>query len=178
MSRAYKFHDPEGIYFISYATVGWVDVFTRREYRDIVVDSLRHCQQEKGLRLFEWVVMSNHVHLIVGAANGHNLADIMRDHKKYTAKQIIRAIEEHGGESRREWMLRAFREAGAANSNNTTYQFWRQDNQPLQLDTNEEIDGRVEYIHDNPVAAGLVAEPHEYLYSSACKPGMLKLEEW
>jgi len=49
MSRAYKFHKPDGLYFITFATVSWVDVFTRRDYKDIVVESLRFCQKEKGL---------------------------------------------------------------------------------------------------------------------------------
>ena len=51
MSRAYKFHKPDGLYFITFATVAWVDVFTRRDYKDIVVESLRFCQKEKGLLL-------------------------------------------------------------------------------------------------------------------------------
>ncbi len=121
MSRAYKFNKPDGLYFITFATVGWVDVFTRRDYKDIVVDSLRFCQQEKGLLLFAWAIMSNHVHLIAEAAEGFKLQDIMRDFKKYTSKQIIKAIQEHPGESRKEWMLRIFREAGSGNSNNKDF---------------------------------------------------------
>jgi len=52
MSRAYEFDKPDGLYFITFATVGWVDVFTRRDYKDIVVESLHFCQKEKGLLLF------------------------------------------------------------------------------------------------------------------------------
>ena len=92
MSRAYKFHKPDGLYFLTFATVSWVDVFTRRDYKDIVIESLRFCQKEKGLLLFAWVIMSNHVHLIAEAAEGFKLQDIVRDLKKYTSKQIIRAI--------------------------------------------------------------------------------------
>ena len=95
MSPAYKFHKPDGLYFITFATVSWVDVFTRRDYKDIVVESLKFCQKEKGLLLFAWVIMSNHVHLIAEAAEGFKLQDIVRDLKKYTSKQIIKAIEEH-----------------------------------------------------------------------------------
>ena len=95
-----------------------MDVFTRRDYKDIVVESLKFCQKEKGLLLFAWVIMSDHVHLIAEAAEGCKLQDIIRDLKNYTSKQIIKSIKEHPGESRREWMLRIFRDAGAANSNN------------------------------------------------------------
>jgi REP element-mobilizing transposase RayT len=102
MSRSYKFHDPEGTYFITFATVEWVDVFTRRTYKDILVE-----------------IMSNHVHLIAAAAEGHALPDILRDLKKFTATQILKAIAENGQESRKEWMLPIFAKAGAANVNNT-----------------------------------------------------------
>ena len=126
MSRAYKFHNPEGLYFISFATVSWVDVFTRREYKDIVVESLRYCHKEKGLELFSWCVMSNHVHLIARAKEGYQLQHIVRDLKKYTSKQVLKAIESNPQESRKEWMLPIFKRAGTYNSNNKTYQFWQQ----------------------------------------------------
>ena len=62
MSRNYKFNNPEGVYFVSFAVVEWIDVFTRNEYKDILLDSLRYCQQEKGMEIYAWCIMSNHVH--------------------------------------------------------------------------------------------------------------------
>ena len=103
----YKIRDKEGIHFITFAVTEWVDVFTRREYRDIVLDSIKHCQKEKGLVLHAWCLMSNHVHLVVSAKN-NDTSDILRDFKKFTSKQIIKAIEENPGESRKEWMLKIF----------------------------------------------------------------------
>jgi len=82
----YKIRDKEGIHFVTFAVVEWVDVFTRKEYRDILLDSLSHCQQEKGLLLHSWCLMSNHVHLVVSAKE-HNISDILRDFKKYTGKK-------------------------------------------------------------------------------------------
>ena len=95
MSRNYKFHNPEGVYFVSFAVVEWVDVFTRNEYKDIIVESLDFCQKNKGLEIFAWCVMSNHVHLIIRAKEGYILQDIMRDFKKFTSKKIINAIKEN-----------------------------------------------------------------------------------
>ena len=95
MSRTYKFGNPEGIYFVSFATVGWIDVFTRREYKDILIESLAFCQKNKGLILYCYVLMSNHIHLIGKAQEGFELSWIIRDFKKYTSKQIIKAIEEN-----------------------------------------------------------------------------------
>ena len=181
MSRAYKFHKPDGLYFITFATVSWVDVFTRRDYKDIVVESLRFCQKEKGLQLYAWVIMSNHVHLIARAMAGAKLQDIIRDLKKFTSKQVLKAIAEHPGESRREWMLKIFREAGAANGNNKDFQFWQQHNKPIELTSNEMIERYVDYLHDNPVKAGYVELAEDYVYCSAPatagKPSLVKLEE-
>ncbi|MEO7081246.1 MAG: transposase [Flavobacteriales bacterium] len=182
MSRSYKFHDPEGIYFISFATVQWVDVFTRREYKDIVVESLRHCQEKKGLLLYAWVIMSNHVHMIAAAAEGHALPDILRDLKKYTASQILNAITENSQESRKQWMLPIFSKAGAANPNNTHYQFWRQDDRPIQLISAAVFGQKLNYLHENPVVEGYVEQAEDYVYCSAPaiagKPGLLKLEPY
>ena len=125
----YKIRNQGAIHFITFAVVEWVDVFTRKDYRDIVLDSLRHCQQKKGLLLHSWCIMSNHLHLIVSAKD-NNLSDILRDFKKFTSKQLIAAIENNPTESRKDWMLNIFREQGQRNSRNTNYQFWRQDNQP------------------------------------------------
>ena len=123
----YKIRNKEGIHFITFAVVEWVDVFTRKEYRDIVLDSIRYCQQEKGLILHAWCLMSNHIHLIISAKN-NDTSDILRDFKKFTSKQIVTAIINSQHESRRDWMLNIFKSQGEKNIRNTNYQFWRQDN--------------------------------------------------
>lgn len=128
----YKIGNKEGIHFITFAVVEWVDVFTRKEYKDILIESLKHCQKSRGLVVYSWCVMSNHVHLIVSAKN-NDTSEILRDFKKFTSKEIIKAISNHPGESRKEWLLEIFRKAGAQNSRNKTCQFWRQDNQPKEL---------------------------------------------
>jgi len=108
MSRTYKFENPDGVYFITFATVGWVDVFTRREYKDILIDSLQFCQKEKGLILFAYVIMTNHVHLIARSKDGFELSNIMRDFKKFTSKQVIKALDLNPKESRKRMDIRNF----------------------------------------------------------------------
>ena len=132
----YKIWNKEGIHFITFAVVEWVDVFTRKEYRDIVLDSIRYCQAEKGLIVYSWCLMSNHVHMIVAAKNA-DLSDILRDFKKHTSKQLVKAIISNPQESRKDWMLAIFKEAGNANSRNENYQFWQQDNQPKECYSKE-----------------------------------------
>jgi len=174
MSRAWKFHNPDGVYFITFATVGWIDVFTRPAYKEIITDSLSYCIKEKGLELFAWVLMSNHVHIVARAKEGHLLQDIVRDLKKFTSRKLLKAIEENDQESRKEWMLAIFKKAGSYNSNNSHYQFWRQDNKPIELQTGEAMGKAVDYIHANPVKEGIVSQAEHYQYSSAHRSHILE----
>lgn len=99
---AYKFDDPDGLYFVTFTVVEWVDVFTRSEYCEIVLDSINFCQKEKGLEVYAWVIMSNHIHLIISrTANGNPLSEIMRDFKKFTASSIVKNIENNPKGSRK-----------------------------------------------------------------------------
>lgn len=167
MPSRYRIYDHQDAYFITFAVVEWVDALSRPYYKDILMDSFRYCQQNKGLELYAYVVMNNHVHLIASAAEGYNLSDILRDLKKFTSKKIIAAIEENVQESRKRWMLWLFRSNGQRNSNNEVYQFWQQDNHPVCLDSAALIDQRLNYLHNNPIAEGIVEEPEHYIYSSA-----------
>jgi putative transposase len=178
MDGKYKISNPEGIYFISFATVGWIDVFTRKNYRDIIVDSLNFCVEKKELILYGWVIMSNHLHLVCKAKQG-NLSAILRDFKAHTAKAILAEIKTNP-ESRKEWMLAIFKTAGAHSTKNKEYQFWRHDNHPIEVFTNEVIDQKLEYLHNNPVKAGIVSKADDYVYSSAMDycgmKGLVKIE--
>ncbi len=161
----YKIRDQKGIYFITFAVVEWIDVFTRKKYANIVIESLSYCIQHKGLKVHAWCIMSNHVHLIISSDN--NLSDVLRDFKKFTSKAIIEAIQNSKEESRKNWMLWIFKKAGEKNSRNNDYQFWRQDNHPLQLETATFTLDKLNYLHNNPVKAGLVEKAEDYLLSSA-----------
>lgn len=110
MSEKYKIQDQDKLYFITFAVVHWVDTFTRPLYKDIIVDSLQYCQREKGLDIYAWCLMTNHLHLIAGRNGNTKLEDIIRDFKKYTSVHICRQIEENDGESRKKWLLWIFRE--------------------------------------------------------------------
>lgn len=180
MTSKYKFHDPEGTYFITMTVVDWLDVFTRPIYNDIMVNSLAYSIRNKGLILHAWVIMSNHIHLIVSVNHKHKLSDIFRDLKKFTSKKIVAEIENNIEESRKKWMLWIFRNHGSKNPNNKEIQFWQQDSHPIELDKNEMIDQRLDYLHNNPVKATIVHEPEHYIYSSAIDyvggKGLIKLE--
>ena len=142
-------------------------MFTRPLYKDILVESLNYCIRNKGLVVYAWVIMSNHVHLVIERRTVA-LDDVMRDLKSYTSKAITKAIENNPQESRKAWMLWMFERAGTKNNNNSKYQFWQQHNQPIELTLEAfAIDSSIDYIHNNPVKAGFVDQPEHYPYSSA-----------
>lgn len=100
--------------------------------------------------------------------SGNNApSDQIRDFKSYTSKKLLKTIEENLQESRREWLLWMFEKAGKQNATVTNRQFWQQHNKPIELWTDKVIQQKIEYIHNNPVAAGFVTDPVDWKYSSA-----------
>ncbi|MBL0182693.1 MAG: transposase [Chitinophagaceae bacterium] len=180
MSSKYKPGEDAIAHFITFSVVGWIDVFSREHYKEIIINSLKYCQENKGLKLHAWVIMTNHVHLII-STDTNRIEWLVRDIKKYSSKQIIAAIRDSTTESRKEWMLNIFSYAGKSNSNNKDFQFWKQDYHPIELNTTIKCKDRLDYLHENPVRSGLVWEPWHYKYSSAIdyytnEHGLLKVE--
>lgn len=157
---------PDHVYFLTMTVVDWVDVFTRPGYRHVIVEALRYCQQHKGLELYAWCLMSNHLHLMAGAAPEKNLSDILRDFKRYTSKAITTAIQ-RDPESRRQWMLHRFAYNARTDAKSEIYKFWQEGNEAKELITRDFTLQKLHYLHQNPVRAELVSEAEHYLYSSA-----------
>ncbi len=165
MTDKYKIDDQEGLYFLTFQIVRWIDIFTRQVYKDIILDSFRFCQKNKGLKVHSWVIMSNHIHAILSSDN-ENLSGTIRDFKTFTSKAIIEAIKQRN-ESRKVWMLTLFEFEATKHKRNKNYQVWTHDNHPVELLSNKFIDQKIEYIHDNPIKAGIVDKSEDYVYSSA-----------
>jgi REP element-mobilizing transposase RayT len=89
MSTKYKATTTEEAFFITITTVGWVDLFTRLNQKNIIINALQHCQKNKGLEIYAYCLMSSHIHLFCKATNGFILSDVLRDFKKFTSKKII-----------------------------------------------------------------------------------------
>jgi REP element-mobilizing transposase RayT len=155
MSNAgYQIRDQFAVHFITFSVVEWIDVFTRKIYADMVVESLKFCQTNKGLRVHAWCIMSNHVHLIISTQEPITLSEVLRDFKKFTSSNIIKAIENNMQESRRNWMLWIFKKVGEKNKRNENYQFWQQDNHPIECSTIEILQSKMKYLHENPCPFG------------------------
>ncbi|MFT7238339.1 MAG: putative transposase [Cyclobacteriaceae bacterium] len=166
MSRKYKFHNKEGLYFVSFATVYWPDVFVRDQYFELMLNSFDYCRKNKGMEIYSYCIMTSHVHLIF-RANQSNPSNLIKEMKTFTSKKLQASVESNPQESRREWLLWMMKYAGMKNSNVQHRQFWQQHNKPIELWSPEVIDQKVDYIHQNPVVAGYVLEAEHWKYSSA-----------
>jgi putative transposase len=158
MAYEYRIKDQQAVYFITSTVHQWVDVFTRQDYVQIVIDSLKFCQKEKGLKIYAWVIMSNHIHLIIQSEKNH-LSDILRDFKKYTSTQIIRAIENNSKESRKKWLLWLLKK-------DNKIWFWEEGYHGEEIYSEDFFMTKLKYMHLNPVMAGIVLKEEEYLNSS------------
>jgi REP element-mobilizing transposase RayT len=166
MGNAYQIQDQDRPYYLTFQVVGWADIFSRKLYRDIILDSLKYCRKSKGLNLFAYVIMTNHMHVIMQSRVG-DLSGLVRDFKKFTSKAILKEVNENKQESRREWLEMVFRYHAKYNKRANEMQLWTHENHAVELSTNDMIDSRLEYIHENPVRAGWVENAEDYLYSSA-----------
>lgn len=124
----YKIRDQSATHFLTFTIMGWIDIFSRQRYRDLVLQSFQFCRQKKGLLIGSYVVMSNHIHTI-WTASQNNLSDILRDFKTYTSKAITASIETEP-ESRREWLLYMFRFFANRTNANEHFKVWTGDNHP------------------------------------------------
>jgi len=165
MPTGYQIKNQEAAHYLTIQIVYWIDLFSRKTYRDIIIKSLKYCSKHKGLELFGYVIMSNHIHIIVRSTTS-DLSGVLRDFKKYTSKQIIEEMT-NNPESRKEWMLRLFGHAAKRQNKKGDYQVWTHENHALELYGNEFIQQKLEYIHNNPVRAGIVKNAEDYIYSSA-----------
>ena len=165
MPTVYQIVDQSEMYFVTFRVVYWIDVFSRSTYRDLFLESLEYCRKHKSLEVYGYVIMTNHVHLLMRNASG-DISGTIRDLKKYTSKKITEAIDSPS-ESRREWILRLMAHAAKRQNKEGTYQLWTHENHAELVYSNSFIEQKLEYIHQNPVRAGFVGKAEDYLYSSA-----------
>jgi len=150
------------LHFLTHTIVDWIDLFTRRELAMIVVDSMNYCIEKKGLEVYVWCLMPSHLHMIASVVSGNeqDISEVMRDFKRHTSTALLRGIETEF-ESRRIWLKSHFTLATGE------HQVWQEGMRPIELYTGKFTRQKVDYIHMNPVVAGIVDEPEHYLLSSA-----------
>jgi putative transposase len=158
---------------ITFTTVQWLPLFTRKPYFDILLDSLQFCRQHKGLKLHAYVILDNHLHLLAAA---DKLTDIIRDFKSYTAKLLIARLEQ----DHKTWVLNQLQYYKKSNKIKSAYQVWQEGFHPQQIISEEMLHQKADYLHHNPVRIGVVERPEDWLYSSAGdyagRKGILELD--
>jgi putative transposase len=161
MRSRYTIRESGVPYFMTCTTVQWLPLFTRKPYFDILIDSLRFCRQHKGLKVHAYVILDNHLHLVVA---GSKLTDIIRDFKSYTVKLLIARLEQ----DHKTWVLNQLQYYKQSTKTQSAYQVWQEGFHPQQIISEEMLHQKVDYLHHNPVRIGVVERlPEDWLYSSA-----------
>lgn len=166
----------DAVFFVTMTVASWIDVFTRKEYYEEIVKNIQYCQKHKGLELYGYVIMTNHIHWIAGQKEGE-LNHLLRDFKSYTAKQLLNNIFSNPTESRKDWMKIVFQYNARFKRQNAEYMFWQRTNHPIDCFNRKVVLQKMSYIHNNPVRAGFVSEPWHWWYSSANPQSPIKVLE-
>ncbi|MGZ5051320.1 MAG: REP-associated tyrosine transposase [Methylobacter sp.] len=156
----YRVQDNPHPHFLTATINHWLPLFTRPETVNIVLDSWRFLQREAGFRLYGYVILENHLHLI---AASDDLSRDMQRFKSYTAKQIIEHLEQRRSTKLLE-LLAFFKRA---HKQDATYQVWEEGNHPQIIESETVMRQKLDYIHWNPVKRGYVDLPEHWRYSSA-----------
>lgn len=165
-------------YFLTFTVVGWIDIFTRKELADIVIEKLKIAQRDFHVAIYAYVIMPSHIHLIAQKTNNESLADWVGDIKSITSKEIIKAINGESYESRKSWLDYLFKFFAKFKKQNSGYMFWQKTSHPIELYSQEIFDQKMDYIHNNPVEANIVTDPVYYYYSSANPLSPLSVNEY
>ncbi len=157
------FGDTGQVFFVTTSTVHHNRVFgLSRAYYSILGESLTFVLNEHKAKLFGYVFMPSHIHLIFAMPEGESISDLMRDFKKYTSTKVRQQLEKEGRHS----ALKCLR-ANAHGKKNQVFKLWMDRFDDLVIDQEETLGVKLEYIHNNPVKAGLVEEAEEWEFSSA-----------
>jgi putative transposase len=154
--------------YLTFNTVDWVDVFNRPVYKEVIAEALNQFIKEKGLIVYSWCLMTNHLHLVADCKPNTTLALFERDFKKYTTNEILEAIDLEP-DLRREWMLQRFEHFSQSLKRIEKFQIWQNCSNPSFIEFKQvfKLQERILYVHENPVRDKIVARPEDYLYSSA-----------
>jgi REP element-mobilizing transposase RayT len=156
----YRVYDNEAPYFMTCTILGWLPVFTRPDAVQIVFDSWDFLAKQKGFKLYGYVVLENHLHLVASAPD---LTNAMKSFKMFTARQIIDLLERSGPGV----LLHQLKILKLAHKTESEYQVWEEGSKPKEISGDNMMDQKLDYMHQNPVKRGYVDEPVHWRYSSA-----------
>ena len=161
------------LYLVTLTVAGSIDVFTRVDYCEIIINNLNYCIERKNLVVYAYVLASSRLHMIVSAKKGH-ISRVLRDFKTLTARQVLKAISENPDEIRKEWLMRLFHFFSHRYQHSSDRHFWQFGNNPVSLDSKELTQARTGLLQI-PVRSRLVDEPEHYVFCSAYSNQQVKL---
>ncbi len=156
----YKIYEPAYPHFITCTVLHWIPLFTRKESVEIVLESFKYLQQTDNLKLYAYVILENHIHII---AQSDNIGQSMAKFKRHTARQLIKLLEQENVKT----ILDQLAFYKKAHKSDRTYQVWQEGLQPKLIQTDAIMISKIKYIHQNPVKRGYVDEAKHWRYSSA-----------
>jgi len=162
MKKYREYPEETAFYFTTTTIVNWIPVFQNDRYFQIIIDSLKYCQENKGLAIHGYVIMPTHLHLITSNEENILLKDIMRDFKHFTSNKIIQYLEEEN-----HYYLELFKQAAEVRFGDQKYKVWKNEYHPVALTSVKWFVEKLSYIHENPVRKGFVECPEYWKYSSA-----------
>jgi putative transposase len=160
--KPFRFDKEHSLYFCTDTIVGWQYVFTSPPFFECIVESLKYCQKNKGLRIHAYVIMPNHVHTILSAVH-ENLADILRDYKRFTSEKLSSLLQDRKNER----LISYFAMAAELDGKGNLAKVWQSGSHPEAIESGKFFDQKFNYIHENPIRKGFVKIPEDWLYSSA-----------
>lgn len=161
MTRSrYRIFEDEYPYFMTWTVVGWLPLFTRSDTTDILYNCWRFLQKERDFKIFAYVILENHLHLIAAAPN---LAKVVKDAKSFTARQIIDQLRHSSAET----LLKQLSFHKLAHKDESDYQVWQEGSHPEQIQNDAMMWQKIEYTHNNPLRRGYVDDPLHWRHSSA-----------
>jgi len=160
MRSRYKFDIEKGLYFVTSTIIEFIPVFTSEKYFQIVIDTLKYCRENNGIKIFAYVIMDNHFHLLISS---DDLSNKIRSLKRHTAREIIKQTKRDN----KLWLLNQFKFYKKRYKKESNYQVWQEGVHPQLITTTDMAEQKMNYIHYNPVKKGLVKEPQDWIYSSA-----------
>ncbi len=156
----YKIYEPTHLHFMTCTVLHWISIFTRTETTEIIFNSLRYLQKTDNFKLYAYVILENHLHLI---ASSDDIAQSMRKFKAHTAKEILKLLEQNNVRT----ILDQLTFYKKAHKTQTVYQFWQEGTQPKHISSEKMMIEKINYIHQNPVKRGYVDDARDWRYSSA-----------
>jgi len=156
----YKIYEPTHPHFVTCTILHWLPIFTRKESVQIIIDSLKFLQEKDNLKLYAYVILENHLHMVL---QSDDLAKTMESFKKYTANEILKLLKEENVKT----LLEQFKFYKKAHKTDKVYQIWEEGYQPKLMQTDAMMISKIEYIHENPVKRGYVDNAVHWRYSSA-----------